>query len=356
MGVDIQIANKIDNNIAFQRLTKKELTNKKSEEVVPNKKINKQNSYICAPAPEYLFDEKSRKLFYSILFPNEEKKSNNKNDLIIDEIKDNKKIYKKNSFDFDISDKKRYNYDKGADESEFELNYYKKEKDLRKSYMNKLINKGIWMPNNEEKKYNSIIIFDWDDTLLPTSFLVSKGIFDSDIVYTKYEKQKFIELEDLILQLLTLAVDKGDVYIITNADKGWVEYSSRIFYPSLSNILKKIKIISAKSKFQDKFPDDSRLWKINTFINLTNDINVRKITNIICSGDSLFEIEAAKILASKFSEAFIKTIKFKENPELTEVYKQLKLVYMQFNTIHSAVKNLTIRVEKKKSKSCFLKK
>ena len=135
MGVDIQIANKIDNNIAFQRLTKKELTNKKSEEVVPNKKINKQNSYISAP--EYLFDEKSRKLFYSILFPNEEKKSNNKNDLIIDEIKDNKKIYKKNSFDFDISEKKRYNYDKGADESEFELNYYKKEKDLRKSYMNK---------------------------------------------------------------------------------------------------------------------------------------------------------------------------------------------------------------------------
>ena len=46
MGVDIQIANKIDNNIAFQRLTKKELTTKKSEEVVPNKKINKQNSYI----------------------------------------------------------------------------------------------------------------------------------------------------------------------------------------------------------------------------------------------------------------------------------------------------------------------
>ena len=99
-----------------------------------------------------------------------------------------------------------------------------------------------------------------------------------------------------------------------------------------------------------------RQWKVNTFISLTNDINVRKITNIICSGDSLFEIEAAKILASKFSEAFIKTIKFKEKPELAEVYKQLKLVYMQFNTIHSAVKNLTIRVEKKKSKRCFLKK
>ena len=121
--------------------------------------------------------------------------------------------------------------------------------------MNKLISKGIWIPNNEEKKYNSIIIFDWDDTLLPTTFLESKGIFESVIEFTKFEKQKLTEIEDIILQLLTLAVDKGDVYIITNADKGWVEYSSRIFYPSLSYILKKIKIISAKSKFQEKFPD-----------------------------------------------------------------------------------------------------
>ena len=346
MGVDIQIANKIDNNAMLKYISKKELTNKQTEELDPCKKINKQKQDISAP--KYLFDEKSSILFYSILFPKEEK-FNNKND-INEEINHIKKIYKKNSFDFNVSDKGRYIDDNQINECEFELKYYKKEKDLRKSYMNKLISKGIWIPNNEEKKYNSIIIFDWDDTLLPTTFLESKGIFESVIEFTKFEKQKLTEIEDIILQLLTLAVDKGDVYIITNADKGWVEYSSRIFYPSLSYILKKIKIISAKSKFQEKFPDDYRLWKINTFINLTNDINVRKITNIICSGDSSFEIEAAKILGSKFSEAFIKTIKFKEKPELTEVYKQLKLVFMQFNTIHSTVKNLTIRVEKKKNK------
>ena len=53
-------------------------------------------------------------------------------------------------------------------------------------------------------------------------------------------------------------------------------------------------------------------------------------------------------MASKFTQAFIKTIKFKEKPELDEVFKQVMLVALQFNTIHSAVKNLTIRVEKKK--------
>ena len=47
-------------------------------------------------------------------------------------------------------------------------------------------------------------------------------------------------------------------------------------------------------------------------------------------------------MASKFKEAFIKTIKFKEAPKLDEIIKQLKLVCHQFNYIYS------IRVEKKK--------
>ena len=53
-------------------------------------------------------------------------------------------------------------------------------------------------------------------------------------------------------------------------------------------------------------------------------------------------------MASKFTEAFIKTIKFREAPKLDELIKQLKLVNQQFGTIYSSIKNLTIRVEKKK--------
>ena len=56
----------------------------------------------------------------------------------------------------------------------------------------------------------------------------------------------------------------------------------------------------------------------------------------------------SSILASKFSEAFIKTIKFREAPKLDELLKQLKLVYAQFGSIYSSIKNLTIRVERKK--------
>ncbi len=36
------------------------------------------------------------------------------------------------------------------------------------------------------------------------------------------------------------------------------------------------------------------------------------ITNIICLGDSLFEIEKDRVLTSIFQWGFVKTIKFKE--------------------------------------------
>ena len=366
MGIGIEIPSRMYNsNYLISNYFEKESSKNASED--ENKKSNANISIhfeelqkrIKNPrknyAPEYLFDEKSRKLFYSVLFPKkEEEKENNinidknkwKDELIISDINDIN-TYKKRSYDLGEGENK-INEDETS--NDFILNYYKKGEELRKRYMSQLINKGVWMPSVERKQFNSIIIFDWDDTLLPTSFLVSKGIFSSIFSLTKYEKQTISQLEDLILELLSLAVGKGDVYIITNADKGWVEYSSRLIYPSILDILKKVKIISAKNQYQEKFPRDSRKWKINAFLNLTTDLNVKKITNIICSGDSIFEIEAGKILASKFSQAFIKTIKFKEKPELEEVLKQIMLVNLQFNSIYSAIKNLTIRVEKKKKK------
>lgn len=317
------------------------------------KNYNRIRKHRKHSAPEYLFDAKSRKLFYSILFPKEKEEEknicendnfNDLNDNIdfnINNSDDANKICKKMSHD--INDRKQSIDD---DDNIISNNNCEKGEDIRNRYICQLINKGVWIPNFKEKKYNSIIIFDWDDTLLPTSFLNSKGTYNAFRQFTNDERKRLLELENLVLQLLTLSVKKGDVYIITNADKKWVDNSSKIFYPSISNILKKIKIISAKNKYQKRYP--SRIWKIKAFINLANDIDLQKITNIICSGDSAFEIEAARILATKFTEAFIKTIKFKEKPELDEVYKQIRFVLCQFNKIYSAVKNLSITVEKRK--------
>ena len=232
---------------------------------------------------------------------------------------------------------------------DYELEFYKNENDIRKSYLAKLISKNVWNPNNEDKKYNNIIIFDWDDTLLPTSFLSPGGIFSPNIKLTKDDTLKLIELEKIVHKILTNAIQKGDVFIITNAGKGWVEFSASRFYPNIVDILPKINIISARAEYENAFPGESNKWKIQAFLGLQRIFNVKLVSNIICFGDSLLEMQAGKILGSKFSEAFVKTIKFKEIPKIEELLKQLSVVSQQFNYIYSSVKNMTIKIERKRT-------
>ena len=246
-------------------------------------------------------------------------------------------------------EKEKDNNNENKDNIDFILEFYKKQEvNIRKVYYSQLLLKKVWKPINDSKRHNSLIIFDWDDTLLPTSFLTPRGIFEDKNELNEKDQAKVSKLEESVRKLLTLAVSRGDVYIITNAGDGWVEFSCKKYYPSIMEILNKIKVISARGKYEDKYPGDSKRWKIETFLNIKETLNDELITNIICLGDSVFEMEAGRILASKFIHAVIKTIKFRENPKPEELNKQLSLVINQFPSIYTSSKNLTVRVEKKK--------
>ena len=231
---------------------------------------------------------------------------------------------------------------------DYELNIFRDSEAVRESYISKLISMKIWNPGMKPKYHNSLIIFDWDDTLLPTSFLTPKGTFSEDIQLSSSDCKKMQQIANYVYDILKESIEKGDVYIITNAGINWVQFSANLFYPNISELLKKIKIISARGEYEKSFPGNLRQWKIQAFLNLLKNVDNKLVTNIICIGDSLFEMEAGRILASNFKEAFIKTIKFREAPKLDELLKQLKLVAQQFGAIYSSIKNLTIRIERKK--------
>ena len=231
--------------------------------------------------------------------------------------------------------------------NDYELQWVKKNENIRKSYITKLILNKVWEPINKVKQHNSLIIFDWDDTLLCTTFLSPSGLFNENYCLSNKDIDKIKKLEENVYKILKLAISKGDTYIITNAAPGWVEYSSNRFYPKICELLHNVKVVSARGKYEKEFPNDSRMWKIQAFLEMQKNFNKNLVTNIICLGDSIIEMEAAQIIAAKFTQAFIKTIKFKEAPRPDELNKQLLLVLDQFNKIYSGVKNLTIRVEKK---------
>jgi hypothetical protein len=236
---------------------------------------------------------------------------------------------------------------------EFILKFIKIGRDTRGEYYNKLITKGFLnKPNNENKfKANNIFIFDWDDTLLCTSVLTPRGYFDDNMIILPSKIEKIKKLEILVIKILTIAIDKGDTYIITNSEPGWVEYSCERFFPNTFYLLSKIKIISARGLYENKYPRDFKTWKIIAFREIIKNYEKNLPTNIICLGDSTYEMEAAHNLKGKFQNGFIKAIKFRESPNVDELINQLNIVIEKFNFIYSACKNWTITVIKKKKRN-----
>ena len=221
----------------------------------------------------------------------------------------------------------------------------KEDDNIRKGYYSKLIFKKIWTPWKKEKSYNSIFIFDWDDTLFPTSFLVKEGIIKLDVnKLSKEIRFLFTTLENACINILNFAINKGNVYIITNSSINWLTYSSDIYFPKLKTILDKIKIISARDEYGYMNPAN---WKQKAFLKVIKDIDTKLINNIICLGDSMLELEAAINLASQFNASCLKTIKFKENPNIKDLIRQLNLIEDKFDYIYSKAKNLSIKIEQK---------
>lgn len=230
---------------------------------------------------------------------------------------------------------------------DYTLSYeYRKCDDIKKSYISKLITSHVWSPCNS-LVHDGITILDWDDTLLCTTFLTPNGVYDEDLQLTKKEEQKISHLCSAIKKLLVAIIEKSDVYIITNAQPGWVEYSAERFYPDLLPILKNVKIISARGKYEKKYPGDTLTWKIRSFADVVADYNENCISNVVCIGDSFIEVEGAKFLLSRFPNAFIKSIKFREAPKPDELDKQISLVEENFCKIFYQRKNLSIVVNKK---------
>lgn len=222
---------------------------------------------------------------------------------------------------------------------------------LRSKYYTSLIcNQFLYKCENQTCCQN-IIIFDWDDTIMCTTYLTPGGVFDDEMlgsINIKREEQVFKILENQIVELLTKAMSQGHTYIVTNAASGWVEYSASLFFPKILYILKEILIISARSWFDKEFPNNSKMWKKACFEEISNIYDSSKVTNLVTIGDSLIEMEASYVFQKKFDKCYIKTLKLKDGPSPQLLIKQLNLLNNDFMYIMKQNSNITISVQKEK--------
>jgi len=231
-------------------------------------------------------------------------------------------------------------------EGDFSLNLFQRTDDeVRQAYLNRLINMGI-LKLQPSKKHQEIIILDWDDTLMCTSYLTRIGLMQ----LPEGALEPLRTLDEKVAKFLEKATSFGQVIIITNAEEKWVAYTGLGYLPKSYEIIQeKIQVISARARYQEEFPADTFRWKVETFLDLRKNFNDNVIANIVSIGDSRAEMEAARCLGEQMSHSIVKTVKFKNNPGVNDLIKQLNLLNDKFEQIITSRASLTIRLEKKSS-------
>jgi len=101
------------------------------------------------------------------------------------------------------------------------------------------------------KKTQTIIVFDWDDTLFPTSYVRD----DLELEYTKPMKDQQLSAVDKalitknlakcernVIDLINFANGLGKVILVTLARTPWVKQSCNNFYPRAGALIEQLKI------------------------------------------------------------------------------------------------------------------
>lgn len=175
---------------------------------------------------------------------------------------------------------------------------------------------------NEE----TIVIFDWDDTVLPSSWVQDQGLrLDADSMPSPEQQQQLAELARHAARTMRKAKKLGTVVLVTNAERGWIELSCLKFLPALYPALESVKILSARTEYETPALSSPFDWKLKAFISeiervLQTDPNRRK--NILSVGDSSHEREALIRATHFLPNCRTKSLKFVERPTIDQLCKE----------------------------------
>lgn len=185
----------------------------------------------------------------------------------------------------------------------------------------------------------TVIIFDWDDTLLSSSYLSGKGYrLDSEKITCQETLAGLRELEQVVISVLQLACTYGTVHIVTNAETGWVQLSAQKFIPAVVPYLSMVTVLSARSTYETMFPEAPLKWKFYAFQERLSSVfssETKKEKNILSFGDSHVEREAVRAVTRGFPNTRTKSVKFAERPTLEQLRRQIDLVSNCFQYIHN---------------------
>lgn len=216
-----------------------------------------------------------------------------------------------------------------------------------------------------------LIIFDYDDTILPTSYLNRRGL-KLGSVDDKEELDRVRSVLDeysvVVNKTLTMARRIGHVLIVTNAEEGWISLTVKKFLPKSANLIDQFQHISARSIFEPTGLFTPISWKHSAFRMVVEEYlgaaaaaatalaggpsaspEETATTNypqVISLGDSAHEREAILKVSKDFANQItVKSLKFMEKPDIESLKKEHLLIQECLSDIVKHCDNLDLCIQ-----------
>lgn len=178
---------------------------------------------------------------------------------------------------------------------------------------------------------STILIFDWDDTLLPSTWIRDQGLrLDSECIPSDDQQAQLERVAQSVAKTMRIAERHGEVVLVTNAESGWIELSCRKFMPSLCPLLERVRTVSARSTYEHQGIASPFEWKYLAFEKEVNrfyeNAPAGRRRNVISFGDSAHEREALIRVTQAMQNCCTKSLKFVERPEPEQLLKEHDLM------------------------------
>lgn len=159
--------------------------------------------------------------------------------------------------------------------------------------------------------HRDLVIFDWDDTIFPSTALVGR--------MDRISKAEWAAFGEYAISLLATYIDAfgaDSIYIVTDGSANWIRHSLEMMSKahSISSRMKHLllnklrgRVISAKDRYEPSYPNQTSLWKRLVFTEIAIahfGVGTNCSGTIISIGDGMDEYAASgetqKVLQSQY--------------------------------------------------------
>jgi len=207
---------------------------------------------------------------------------------------------------------------------------------------------------------DTFLIFDWDDTLLPTTWIEKQGLRLDGPSPSEEQGQQLQRMAELAKQTLKAAKALGKVILVTNAEHGWVEFSCRKFMPGLCQSLQDVRILSARSTYEHQGIAQPSEWKYLAFQHelerfceeqrpvsgeADTVVGATRRRNVISIGDSPHEREALIRVTDQMPDARVKAVKLMARPEVQQLLQEHEIISDCFRDLVNFDGNMDLAID-----------